>query len=307
MSLQEESTATLDRPHFKEKKTTRGSKRVEVSESVLIPDPAPMPEKMPDSTHRLIRKNKDISVNQVFVTNDYLKFKFLEGNRGVDPAHVKELVNSMGEKYLEMPIHVNGRFEVIDGQHRVEACQELQLPVYYIMHDDWGLNEVHVLNTHQVNWNSLDYLHSHAKRGNEHYQTFEKFMEDYGFGYQVSYALLTNTTSAPRGHKTKEFRRGKFEVADLQRAIKIADVIKQFAPFYAGYNTALNFKFRDNFCLAIIRIANKNIEYIEELLAKFTSGVAPVLYHRPLVSDYIKELEELFNHGKHANSRVRWI
>jgi hypothetical protein len=257
-------------------------------------------------TAELVRMNKDVSVNQVFVTNDYTKFKLLQGNRSVDPAHVQELVNSMQEQYLQMPIHVNQDFQVIDGQHRLEACQELGLPIYYMLHDGWALDEVHILNTHQVNWNSIDYLHSFASRGNDQYKIFLKFMEDYGFGYQVSYALLTSTSSAPRGHKTKEFRKGKFEVVDLQRAVKLADIIKTFASFYAGYHTMNKVSYRDNFCLAIIRVANKNMDYVEELLEKF-SRTAPMLYHRPLVIDYIKDLEDQYNKGKHSNNSVRWV
>jgi hypothetical protein len=258
-------------------------------------------------TPELVRKNKDTIVNSVFVSKDYSKFKLLQGNRSVDPAHIQELINSMKEDYLQMPIHVNEKFQVIDGQHRLEVCQELNYPVYYIMHDGWKLDEVHILNTHQVNWNSLDYLYSWASRGHDQYKIFLKFMEDYKFGYQVTYALLTNTTSAPRGHKTKEFRRGKFEVADLQRANKIAEVIREFAPFYFGYHATNKFSFRDNFCLAIIRIANKNIEYIEELVLRFKTGVAPTLYHQPLVSDYVKTLEDVYNKNRHGNNKVRWV
>jgi hypothetical protein len=295
----------------KKRKSGRVTKdeQKKVKEATIIREPVSNKgEKYPKElkTAELVRRNKDVSVNQVFVTNDYTKFKLLQGNRSVDPAHVQELVNSMGEQYLQMAIHVNQDFQVIDGQHRLEACQELKLPIYYIMHDGWALDEVHILNTHQVNWNSIDYLHSFASRGNEQYQIFLKFMEDYGFGYQISYALLTSTSSAPRGHKTKEFRKGKFEVVDLQRAIKLAEIIKTFAKFYAGFHTQNKVSYRDNFCLAIIRIANKSMDYVDELLEKFNK-TTPMLYHRPLVVDYMKDLEDQYNKGKHSNNAVRWV
>jgi hypothetical protein len=286
------------------KETQKKAKEATISREAASEVEPSYPKEL--KTAELVRRNKDVSVNQVFVTNDYAKFKFLQGNRSVDPAHVQELVNSMSENYLQMPIHVNQNFQIIDGQHRLEALQILEKPVYYIMHDGWSLDEVHILNTHQVNWSSLDYLNSYVSRGNQQYKIFQKFMDDYGFGYQVSYALLTGTSSAPRGHKTKEFRKGRFEVVDLQKAISVAEIIKSFAHFYVGFHAHSKISYRDNFCLAIIRIANKNIDYIDELLEKFKK-TAPMLYHRALVVDYIKDLEDQYNKGKHSNNIVRWV
>ena len=62
-------------------------------------------------------------------TTDYNKFRKLNGNRPVRPNHVKRIVESMQKQLLPTFIEVNEHYEIIDGQHRIEALKELELPV----------------------------------------------------------------------------------------------------------------------------------------------------------------------------------
>jgi hypothetical protein len=55
-----------------------------------------------------------IRENVVDVTFDYDAFKFLKGNRPVDEKHVRKLVQSMQQEYLQRPIDVNENYEIID-------------------------------------------------------------------------------------------------------------------------------------------------------------------------------------------------
>ena len=91
-------------------------------------------------------------VNQVNSTNDYSKFKTLQGNRNVNSLHIRRLKESFKEKYLLSPIVVNQNYEIIDGQHRFEAAKELNLPVNFIICNDYSLKEVQLLNTNMKNW-----------------------------------------------------------------------------------------------------------------------------------------------------------
>lgn len=108
---------------------------------------------------------------KVYATEDYSKFKRLDGNRGVADGRVKKIINSITSiGYMPVPILVNKNFEIIDGQGRVEACKRLGLPVYYIMVDGVGIEECIAMNINQVNWTINDYIKSYADRGNESYQ-----------------------------------------------------------------------------------------------------------------------------------------
>ena len=68
-------------------------------------------------------------------TNNYDQFVLLGNNRDVREGHVKAIMRSLeknGNWTLRRPIDVNESFHVIDGQHRLEACTRLGIPVGYI-------------------------------------------------------------------------------------------------------------------------------------------------------------------------------
>ena len=63
-------------------------------------------------------------VNQVLMTNDYSMFESMSGNRDVNDLHIKRLKESMQEKYISVPIIVNEKNQIIDGQHRFQSAKE---------------------------------------------------------------------------------------------------------------------------------------------------------------------------------------
>ena len=104
-------------------------------------------------------------INEVFETRNYLKFKNLEGNRKLNIANLKRLKISMEEEFLQVPIIVNEKHEIIDGQHRFEASKQLGLPVYFIIVRGYKLTHVHKLNAISRNWIFMDYVESFAELG----------------------------------------------------------------------------------------------------------------------------------------------
>ena len=78
-------------------------------------------------------------VNQVIQTNDYDIFQHIDGNRTVNQLHLKRLKDSINEEYIPVPIVVNNRYQIIDGQHRFEAVKEMKKPVYFIKIQGLGL------------------------------------------------------------------------------------------------------------------------------------------------------------------------
>jgi ParB-like chromosome segregation protein Spo0J len=53
----------------------------------------------------------------VMRSNNYDMFKFMEGNRKINSSNLNQIIVSMREKQLIIPITVNEKFEIIDGQH----------------------------------------------------------------------------------------------------------------------------------------------------------------------------------------------
>src|SRR5436309_3192914 len=91
---------------------------------------------------------------QVYETSNYEEFKFIIGNRTLSQLHVKELTKSIKQKNFlpQTPIIINSDCEIIDGQHRLLAAKTLQLPIYYIIHENSTLEDAIMLNTSLQNW-----------------------------------------------------------------------------------------------------------------------------------------------------------
>lgn len=103
----------------------------------------------------------DKKLTSVYVTDEYKKFKIIDGNRPIN--HAKKIMESIREiGMLWQPILVNERFEIVDGQGRFLAMKTLGLPVIYIVQEGLTIKEVRYLNQNATIWNVEDYIHSYA-------------------------------------------------------------------------------------------------------------------------------------------------
>ncbi len=94
-------------------------------------------------------------------TYDYDMFKLLKYNRKTNASHIKALIESMNKQYIIDPIKVDKKYNVIDGQHRLEACKKLKLPVYYTVIKNSKTDTIIHLNKNNRNWLPADYLNYH--------------------------------------------------------------------------------------------------------------------------------------------------
>lgn len=105
-------------------------------------------------------------------TTNYKQFKFRNDNREkIDPSHLKVLAQSIKTRNLleHKPIIVNENMEIIDGQHRLLAAEQLGVPIYYVVEKDISLKDLIHLQT-QKNWRMADYFSAYSKNGYEEYQ-----------------------------------------------------------------------------------------------------------------------------------------
>lgn len=117
---------------------------------------------------------------ELLQTTDYSMFKKLEGNRPVKNIRVRKIIASIkAVGYITSPIIVNEKYEVIDGQGRLEALQELGLPVEYIVHEGIGIEECIAMNINQTNWSLPDYIDSYCQREFDSYLLLRDLMDKY--------------------------------------------------------------------------------------------------------------------------------
>jgi len=149
-----------------------------------------------------------------FETKDYDSFVFMEGNRVIDPPNVKRFMGIIknGELYDDIQVNpqkVDGKWVIVDGQHRFLAHKELGLPVPVIMkRKNVPLTGVIQINTTRKNWKVLDRVKSFATLGNENYKRLLAMHQELNRMHPVSISLVSKlchgslATSISMGQKS---------------------------------------------------------------------------------------------------------
>ena len=230
--------------------------------------------------------NKKKIINQVLITNDYSLFSKLKGNRNINHAHYKRLKESIKEESLLVPIIINEKYEIIDGQNRFEAWRELMLPIPYIVVKGYGLPQVQRLNSNIKNWSMKDYADCYSTLGNKHYKIYQTFKSKYELGDYESISLLQDQINGS-GKNFDKFRNGKFKVKNYTVACENAEKILKLSTFYEGYK-------RRSFVFAMMHLINHN-KFDFNLLLKKLKYQSTKLVDCTNKDQYLFLLQNIYN------------
>lgn len=149
-------------------------------------------------------------------TSNYTQFKKLEGNRTLDPNNLKNLETAIKKSnYLKYhPIIVNKDMYVIDGHHRLQVAENLDVPVYYLIDETKDKDEAyeHILtsNVNQKNWTLENYFNLYAQKDqNPNYIEFLNLM---GALQLRPKALLGLITASYNGNCLQIVKNGEFKL-----------------------------------------------------------------------------------------------
>lgn len=236
-------------------------------------------------------------VNEIFQTKEYSKFKFRRDNRIVNDNHVKGLIKSMRERGWEPGSYVviNEKGEVIDGQHRVKAAMEINIPINYVIEKRASFETIRNLNRNQKNWAVADHIHGYVSENNLNYVRLNNFIKTYPDLKVTECMMLTqnNFTSISR----QEFESGKFTTRDMVKAMSWADNIMSLKPYFEGYNRSI-------FVRGLVKILSKKPEFkFEEFLHKIQ--LRPGSIHLcGNVDQYIEMIEDIYNYKRRNNEKL---
>lgn len=225
-------------------------------------------------------------------TTEYSKFKKITLNRDTADRHIQDLVAAIEEQgniSRISPVIVNEDMEVIDGQHRVLALQQLELPVYYLVINGANINTVRQMNNLQRAWSAKDFAQSYALAGNKNYQRFMKMAEDYGFPYSTLIEYIS--LDSKRGIY-KSFRQGELMLSPEQDAEARAhlDLLKQAVDLVPRYKP--NRSFARAFKQISTAKGYDHARFIRKL--KFVGDTT--LKNWTKVEDFLRAFEVIFNH-----------
>jgi hypothetical protein len=133
---------------------------------------------------------------RIYQTDNYELFSFYNGNRGVEQAHVKNLLESFNEHYHPIPIVVTQDLKVLDGQHRLEASRQGGYPVTFIVSEEDvdPTQTIRQLNEFHKNFTLPKYMDLYVERGNLQYIEFQGLLEKYN--KELDRVGITNSTNS---------------------------------------------------------------------------------------------------------------
>lgn len=175
---------------------------------------------------------------KILITKDYSEFKKIASNRRINLKTYAKLIRSMREEQLIIPICVNEKLEIIDGQHRFKCCQELELPVYYYVLEGYTTSQMKRANLVSSTWKRDDFLHAYLSEGIEQYIKFNLLKTNSALSTNDLIAVLSKIRSTPVKNIVLEFDEGNLELNewDIMAVEKLICDLEDFN-FFKDYKS----------------------------------------------------------------------
>ena len=219
------------------------------------------------------------------------------GNRELKDKNYKKLIRSMSEKQLIIPILVNEKLEIIDGQHRFNACRSLQLPVYYYIIPGYEIEDVKRANLVSCNWGLDDYLNLHIQLEKKQYIAFLDLRNKNNLRTAQLLEIVATLEKKELGRIKLAFEDGSFEIENLMTIERFLMDLKDFSEFKECYTTT--------FSKAFLKLYLQD-GYEHNHMQKKLKNLSHKLSKRRTYSDYLSLLvNDIYTFGS-ASAKLKY-
>lgn len=238
-----------------------------------------------------LKLDEPLEPGVVQVSTEYGEFKYNKLNRNVSERLVKKLVNSYARadwgRYV--PILVDSKGQIMDGQHRFEARRRLGLPIYFIVTEAYDPSAVLRMNTIGQRWTMRDCISLSGKLGDPNALALLEDAESWGvpLGVMMSAAGISiSGTENPAEKYTDEARdRGNTLLSHMS--------------IFHGYK----FWKRKRFVAAFRKVSSMS-RYDTIVMKRALDGRGGMLMPQRTARDFELNLIEVYNHGLGADKRL---
>lgn len=234
---------------------------------------------------------------QIKATEDYNQFKRIKGNRKVAKAHVNKLRSAIeaDPQVIEYnPILVNDKWEVIDGQHRLEAIKQLELPVYYQQVKGLSLHNVQALNSNSRTWGPMDYAQAFHELGNKNYTAYLEHRLNYRLNHEITMGYVGFDDSCT----TTSFRLGKFVASDPVLTERYTEQLLDMRDLIPHWNLRAT-------AIALLKVM-QHPEYDHKRMVNKMKKFGQSLERQSVIPEAIRSIETIYNHGLGLDRAVRF-
>lgn len=247
-------------------------------------------------------EKKAIKEGVVQKTTDYGQFKYIESNRTVNKNHVQHLIQSFENNpdlVQTRPILVNEDMEVIDGQHRLQACMALRIPVWYMIASGTNVESAQLMNALQRGWSLIDFARSYAlQNGNaERSATYKSFLQLFE-EYRMPVGLLVVFCEQRQRHGLNvEFKKGNLRIKDLKQTrewLNMVEDVDEIVPREVSTRSSFNH--------ALFTVFRADGYDHERMIKKFKEKrITPQLDKM----SYLREIERIYNDSLAEEKKIR--
>ena len=175
-----------------------------------------------------MKKNPQ-KLNVILSSYDYDSFSFFDENRKLSKKLLRDLEESMKIKDLQIPMTVNSKLQIIDGQHRFVVRKKLGFPLIYYIDDTVTSRDIGAINNITQKWSPENWLEHHVDIDeNKDYKTFQWFVREYNFNISASLVLIYNSSS----EGLRIFKEGNLKIKNFEDIKRKA---KTLLKFYEDY------------------------------------------------------------------------
>lgn len=227
---------------------------------------------------------------KIYTTYNYDIFKHLVDNREVKTRTTAKIVNSIKKYgYITNPLIVNEKMEIIDGQNRLEALKELNMPVDYIVEPGTTVEHCRAMNMNQSNWTTMNWIDSYANGGNINYRYLKNLIDAYP---KMKLSVIVFAISNKIG-KGKVLMEGDFycTAEEYNAAITKLEFIQPLLPIIRSVDGSSNLLE----CAAIFAYADPEVNNarLEKCIRTKIQMVRPIA----TLEFAFEELERIYNYG----------
>lgn len=264
-------------------------------------------DQMSKRIKKLPRVSKDtqqklglVPVGTIYATTNYDSFVFAEHNRDVDLKRAGKMSKSISNGAQPPPITTqlteDNLLEIEDGQHRFTAFKNAEAPVYLYITEGFDLSMIQEIQTAQRSWSVYNWLESWCKKGKKEYLKLKDFITKHNISIELGRTALSGIQS---GQTLELFKLGKFkQTFPMELAERAIQYVKDIdAECYE------NLKAQNYLLRCVMQLIEGNTYNHDKFMKKLKTGKHR-FYRKSNVLEYMRQFEDIYNHGLKAGSRV---
>ena len=234
----------------------------------------------------------------------------IEGNREISQANVnrfKRIIQEEGGVYDEVQVNprkINGKWAIVDGQHRFLAYKELGLPVPVVTKRvDVPLKGIIEINSIRKAWTVPDRVKSYATLGKEDYQRLYDIWEELNDIHPVAIITVSKLCQGSMAHSQKKgqaanLKDGYWKFVKSENDVR--KVFKECVKFTEHYPDAMS----NTFVHCIQTLMEKQPGFNVKRLLTASKNYPHKFVRAARKQDMLRMLEELYNFNRPASSRL---